>query len=86
MSAVNALIFDEVFRNVSEVADAFAADGAARLERQSLDKADFDCLAEAGLIRTGLPKNRRRVAQGSPKGRRRACSEQLLNVEYQDCT
>ena len=56
MSAVNALIFDEVMRNVSEVADVFAADGAARLERQSLDRADFDRLADAGLIRTGLPQ------------------------------
>ena len=65
MSAVNALIFDEVMRNVSEVADVFAADGAARLERQSLDRADFDRLADAGLIRTGLPVNRGGLWQGS---------------------
>ena len=65
MRAVNALIFDEVMRNVSEVADVFAADGAARLERQSLDRADFDRLADAGLIRTGLPGNRGGLWQGS---------------------
>jgi alkylation response protein AidB-like acyl-CoA dehydrogenase len=48
----------DVRRAVAKAAAAFAADRAARQQRTSLDAADFELLADAGLQRTGLPVER----------------------------
>lgn len=49
---------DEVLRSVVDVAAGFAADRTARQQRTALDRADFDRLAGAGLLTTGLPAAR----------------------------
>ena len=49
----------EVLSRVSDVADTFARDRPARQRRRALDRADFEALAEAGFLLTGVP-----VAQG----------------------
>jgi alkylation response protein AidB-like acyl-CoA dehydrogenase len=41
--------------NVAAIAERFAADRRARQARRHLDKADFDALAEAGFLLTGVP-------------------------------
>jgi alkylation response protein AidB-like acyl-CoA dehydrogenase len=48
----------EVHEAVGDVAAAFAAGRSERQQRSSLDRADFDRLAAAGLQRTGLPVER----------------------------
>ena len=46
---------ETVQRNVAVIAHGFAADRRARQMRRNLDKADFDALAEAGYLLTGVP-------------------------------
>jgi alkylation response protein AidB-like acyl-CoA dehydrogenase len=46
---------ETVQRNVSEISQRFAADRRARQMRRNLDKADFDALAAAGYLLTGVP-------------------------------
>lgn len=48
----------DVHAAVTEVAGGFAAQRAERQQRRHLDPADFDALADAGLLRTGLPTDR----------------------------
>jgi alkylation response protein AidB-like acyl-CoA dehydrogenase len=48
----------QVLSNVSAVADTFARDRPTRQRRRALDRADFDTLAEAGFLLTGVPANR----------------------------
>ncbi|HET7721288.1 MAG TPA: hypothetical protein VFK43_15085, partial [Acidimicrobiales bacterium] len=43
---------------VGQVADGFAAARRERQARRHLDRADFDLLAEAGLLRAPLPVER----------------------------
>ena len=43
---------------MAEVAAGFAAERAERQQRRHLDPADFALLADAGLLRTGLPVER----------------------------
>ena len=47
-----------VRQSVKDIAFEFAADRAQRQARTSLDPADFDRLAAAGVLRTGLPDSR----------------------------
>ena len=44
-----------VQRNVAVIAEGFAKDRRARQVRRHLEKADFDALAEAGFLLTGVP-------------------------------
>src|SRR5687767_9322739 len=44
-----------VLRNVSAIAEGFAADRQARQRRRELDPADFAALTEAGFHLTGVP-------------------------------
>ena len=44
-----------VQRNLAAIADGFAKDRRARQQRRNLDKADFDALADAGYLLTGVP-------------------------------
>ena len=46
---------DEVLQNVSEIARGFATQRRERQQRTSLDRADFDALANAGVLLTGVP-------------------------------
>lgn len=46
---------EEVLKNVAGVAEGFARDRAARQQRRHLERADFDALAEAGFLLTGVP-------------------------------
>ena len=48
----------DVYEAVTDVAAGFAAERSERQQRTSLDRADFDRLAAAGLQRTGLPVER----------------------------
>jgi alkylation response protein AidB-like acyl-CoA dehydrogenase len=48
----------EIHSAVADVAAGFAAERSERQQRTSLDRADFDRLAAAGLQRTGLPVER----------------------------
>jgi alkylation response protein AidB-like acyl-CoA dehydrogenase len=45
----------EVLSNVTAVAAGFAGDRAARQRRRGLERADFDALAHAGFLLTGVP-------------------------------
>lgn len=45
----------QVLSRVTAVADTFARDRPARQRRRALDRADFDALAEAGFLLTGVP-------------------------------
>lgn len=47
----------QVLSNVSAVADTFARDRPTRQRRRALDRADFDALAKAGFLLTGVPAN-----------------------------
>jgi alkylation response protein AidB-like acyl-CoA dehydrogenase len=47
-----------VHENVRNVGEAFAADRKERQRRRHLDKADFDRLADAGFLLTGVPEAR----------------------------
>ena len=42
---------------LSTLADEFAAQTAERLSRTSLDRADFDRIAETGYLNVGIPKS-----------------------------
>lgn len=44
-----------VLSNVAAVADGFARDRSARQRRRGLERADFDALAQAGFLLTGVP-------------------------------
>jgi alkylation response protein AidB-like acyl-CoA dehydrogenase len=46
---------ETVLRNVAAISQRFAADRRARQMRRNLDKADFDALADAGYLLTGVP-------------------------------
>lgn len=50
---------DQVIENLRGIAAGFAAERDERLRRTHLDRADFDLIAQAGFLATGLP-----VAQG----------------------
>ena len=45
---------DEVIANLQVIADRFATERDERLARRHLERADFDQLAEAGFLLTGL--------------------------------
>ncbi len=45
----------DVLPKVSAVADRFARERPARQRRRTLDRADFDALADAGFLLTGVP-------------------------------
>ena len=46
---------EAVHANVREIAAAFAAQRGERQQRRALDRADFDRLAQAGFLLTGVP-------------------------------
>lgn len=46
-----------VLDNIHPIATAFAADRRQRQQRTHLEKADFDALAEAGFLLTGVPSS-----------------------------
>lgn len=46
---------DEVLKGVTEVAEGFARERGVRQQRRHLERADFDALAEAGFLLTGVP-------------------------------
>ena len=46
---------ETVLANVSEISASFAADRRARQARRHLDAADFEALAKAGYLLTGVP-------------------------------
>ncbi len=52
---VRAMDARQVLSNVSAVADTFARDRPARQRRRTLARADFEALAEAGFLLTGVP-------------------------------
>jgi alkylation response protein AidB-like acyl-CoA dehydrogenase len=49
------LNFDDVLSNVQELSRGFASQGGERRLRRHLDRADFDALARAGFLLTGVP-------------------------------
>jgi alkylation response protein AidB-like acyl-CoA dehydrogenase len=46
---------DGLHARLADVAQAFARDGLVRGQREALDRADFDVLADAGYLALGLP-------------------------------
>ncbi len=46
---------ETVLDNVKQIAEGFAAQRRERQQRTYLDKADFDALADAGVLRMGAP-------------------------------
>jgi alkylation response protein AidB-like acyl-CoA dehydrogenase len=62
-----------VQRSVEEVAAEFAADRAQRQARTTLDPVDFDRLAAAGVLRTGLPAARGGLWADAPSSARAVC-------------
>ena len=46
---------DAVHANVREIAASFAAQRGERQQRRALDRADFERLAQAGFLLTGVP-------------------------------
>ena len=44
-----------VHTGVREIAESFAAERSERQQRRALDRADFDRLAQAGFLLTGVP-------------------------------
>src|SRR5439155_17240238 len=63
----------EVLQAVAAVAEAFAAQRAERQTRTALDVGDFDRLADAGLLRTGLPGERGGMWQSVAASSRPIC-------------
>jgi alkylation response protein AidB-like acyl-CoA dehydrogenase len=60
-------------RNLVEIARDFAGDRSARQLRTALDRADFDRLAQAGLLGVGLPTERGGLWCGLPESARTVC-------------
>ena len=64
---------NEIRAEVAAVAGDFAADRRERQRRTALDRADFDRLAAAGLLRAGLPAERGGLWQDGPRSTRSIC-------------
>ena len=64
---------DEVQANVREIAAAFAAQRSDRQQRRALDRADFDRLAQAGLLLTGVPASQGGLWESASKSTRTIC-------------
>ena len=62
--AVSELDADAMLQRIALVAEQFKTDALARGQRESLDGADFEALAEAGFLRLGLPAERDGLWQG----------------------
>jgi alkylation response protein AidB-like acyl-CoA dehydrogenase len=62
-----------VLDGVRAVADGFAADRRERQTRRHLDRADFDALAAAGFLATGLPAERGGLWTGTATATRPMC-------------
>jgi alkylation response protein AidB-like acyl-CoA dehydrogenase len=64
---------ETVQRNVAAIAEAFAKDRRARQVRRHLEKADFDALAEAGYLLTGVPASMGGLWTDTPGSIRPVC-------------
>ncbi len=64
---------DEVQANVREIAAAFAAQRSERQQRRALDRADFDRLAQAGFLLTGVPASEGGLWETASKSTRMIC-------------
>ena len=73
----------DVLAAVTEVAAGFAADRRARQARRELHREDFDALAEAGVLRTGLPVARGGMWSSVAESTRPIC-EVLRTIAHGD--
>src|SRR5512141_1384294 len=64
---------DAVAANVREIAAAFARDRGERQQRRALDRADFDRLAQAGFLLTGVPTSEGGLWESAQKSTRLIC-------------
>jgi alkylation response protein AidB-like acyl-CoA dehydrogenase len=58
---------------VARVADGFAVDRSARQQRRYLERADFDLLAEAGFLLTGVPREQGGIWSSVAESTRDVC-------------
>ena len=68
---------------VRSVAEDFARDRAARQQRRQLDKADFDRLADAGFLLSGVPVGMGGMWDGTARTTRPVC-ELLRAIAHGD--
>ncbi|MBI5284817.1 MAG: hypothetical protein HY874_06955 [Chloroflexi bacterium] len=64
---------DAVHANVREIAASFAAQRGERQQRRALDRADFERLAQAGFLLTGVPVSQGGLWESAPKSTRAIC-------------
>jgi alkylation response protein AidB-like acyl-CoA dehydrogenase len=64
---------DEIQAAVRTLAEQWAAERPERQARTGLDQGDFDALAAAGLLRTGLPVDRGGLWRSAPESTREIC-------------
>ena len=65
--------YETVRANVREIAVHFAAQRTERQQRRALDRADFDRLAQAGFLLTGVPVSQGGLWESAPKSTRSIC-------------
>ena len=75
----------QVLDSVREIAESFATDRHDRQRRRELDQADFDQLAEAGFLLTGVPSSRGGLF-GTPADSTRAIAEVLRELAHGDAS
>ncbi|TAK67209.1 MAG: hypothetical protein EPO22_03120, partial [Dehalococcoidia bacterium] len=64
---------DAVTANVREIAAAFAAERGERQQRRALERADFDRLAQAGFLLTGVPASEGGLWESAQQSTRLIC-------------
>lgn len=64
---------DAVHANVRDIAAGFAAQRVERQQRRSLDQRDFDRLADAGFLLTGVPRSKGGLWESAPESTRLIC-------------
>lgn len=64
---------EAVHANVRDIAAAFAAQRGERQQRRALDRADFDQLAQAGFLLTGVPTSQGGLWESAAKSTRSIC-------------
>ncbi len=62
-----------VHANVRDIAAGFAAERSKRQRRRAIDRADFDRLAQAGFLLTGVPVSEGGLWETAPKSTRLIC-------------
>ena len=62
-----------VHANLREIAGGFAAQRSDRQQRRALDRVDFDLLAQAGFLLTGVPVAQGGLWESAPKSTRPIC-------------